>query len=79
MYQISAIERVEPIHGDSSKPWFRYIISNTYNTITGFRCGTEKEVRRFAKEFISSLNQKYPGGTPRYVNPVQIHYLPGCP
>jgi hypothetical protein len=79
MYHLSIIERVEPIQDDSKKPWFRYIISNAHNTITGYRCGTESEVHRFAKEFIKDLNHKYPGGTPRYVNPVQIHYQPDCP
>ena len=78
MYQISLIECVEPLHAESKKPWCRYIISNAHNTISGYRCGTEREVRRFAKEFINSLNQKYPAGTTRYVNPVQIHYQPGC-
>lgn len=73
MYQIKIIEITEPMSEHSKKPWFRYIISNEHNTITGFRCGSEREVRRFARDCITSLNHKYPKGKPRHVNPVQIN------
>ena len=73
MYQIKVIEVIEPMSKNSKQPWFRYVISNEHNTITGYRCGNEKEVKRFARDCITSLNQKYPSGKPRMFNPVQIN------
>ena len=73
MYQIKVIEVTEPMSEHSKKPWFRYIISNDQNTITGYRCGSERDVKQFARECINSLNTKYPSGQPRHVNPVQIN------
>lgn len=73
MYQIKVIEITEPVNAHSKKPWFRYIISNEQNTITGYRCGSELEVKRFARDCITSLNTKYPTGKLRHINPVQIN------
>ena len=73
MYQIKVIEITESISEHSNNLWFRYIISNDHNTITGYRCGSEREVKRFVRGCINNLNSKYPSGQPRHVNPVQIN------
>lgn len=73
MYQITVIETVAPLDSQSSKPWYRYVISNNENTITGYRCGSKKEVQRFARECVNHLNQKYPPRKLHYVNPVQLN------
>jgi len=73
MYQIKIIEVIDSLNSQSSKPWFRYVISNNENTITGYRCGSKKEVQGFAYECIANLNRKYPPRKPRHVNPVQIN------
>lgn len=73
MYQINIIEIVEPLNVQSNKTWFRYIISNNQNTITGYRCGSKNEVQRFAKDCVTSLNHKYPSGKPHFFKPAQIN------
>jgi len=73
MYQINIIEIVEPLNLESRNPWFRYIISNDHNTITGYRCGNKNEVLRFARECISSLNAKYPQGKAHIFKPAQTN------
>ncbi len=73
MYQIQLIEVIEPLDSQSTQTWFRYVITNNENTITGYRCGNKREVYGFARSCVLSLNQKYPPRKPRYVNPVQIN------
>lgn len=73
MYKINIIEIIEPLNKASVKPWFRYVISNAQNTITGYRCGNKKDVQRFANDCITSLNQKYPPGKPHVFKPAQIN------
>ncbi|MFO7603223.1 MAG: hypothetical protein R6X06_05335, partial [Gammaproteobacteria bacterium] len=68
MYRIVSIEVAEPVAGNTTRPWYRYVISNIQNTITGYRCGSEREVRRFARDCVAKLNLKYPTSPPRYVN-----------
>ena len=74
MYQIVSLEVAEAVAGNATRPWYRYVISNAQNTITGYRCGNEREVRRFARDCVANLNLKYPTTPPRYVNPVQINH-----
>lgn len=73
MYQIKTIEIIEPLDNQSKQTWFRYVITNNENTITGYRCGSKREVHGFARSCVSDLNRKYPPRKPHYVNPVQIN------
>ena len=59
LYVLKSIEKVDPPAGTTSKNWFRYVIANDHNAITGYRCGTEKDVTKFAKDSAANLNEKY--------------------
>jgi len=58
-YKIKSIEKVNPPEGPSNKRWYQYIIANETNTITSFRSGSEKEIRKFAADTVKRLNEKY--------------------
>ena len=58
-YKLKSIEKIVPHEGTTHKRWYKFIIANSYNTITNIRCGSEKEVRRFAVDAIKRLNDKY--------------------
>ena len=58
-YKLKSIEKIVPPEGSTYKRWYKFIIANSYNTITNIRSGSEKEVRRFASEAIKRLNEKY--------------------
>jgi len=58
-YKLKSIEKIVPPEGTTHKRWYKFIIANSYNTITNIRSGSEKEVRRFARETIQRLNEKY--------------------
>lgn len=58
-YKLKSIEKIVPPEGTTHKRWYKFIIANSYNTITNIRCGSEKEVRRFAVDAIKRLNDKY--------------------
>jgi len=77
MYKIKMIETTEPLNSKSGQPWFRYILSNELNTITGYRPGSKQDVYRFAQKCVTSLNRKYPPIKARRLNRVQanISYL----
>ena len=58
-YKLKSNEKIVPPEGSTYKRWYKFIIANSYNSITNIRCGSEKEVRRFASEAIKRLNEKY--------------------
>ena len=58
-YKVKSIEKISSPEGSDSKHWYKYIIANSYNTITSIRSGSEKEVRLFARETTIRLNEKY--------------------
>ncbi|MCW8899415.1 MAG: hypothetical protein OQK75_04075 [Gammaproteobacteria bacterium] len=58
-YTLKFIEQIEAPDGSDNKHWYKFVIENSYNTITNTRCGSEKEIRRYAKETIQRLNEKY--------------------
>jgi len=77
MYKLDVIETTSPLDANSGKTWFRYVISNDKNFITGYRPGSEREIRRFADDCIATLNRKYPPVKIRTLNParVNVNYL----
>ena len=58
-YNVMSMEKISSPDGSVSKHWYKYIIANSYNTITSIRSGSEKEVRLFARETTIRLNEKY--------------------
>lgn len=58
-YKVKSIEKITPPEGANSQRWYKFIISNSYNTITSVRSGTEKEIRQFASETSKRLNEKH--------------------
>lgn len=42
----------------SDGPWFRYVISQGANEITGLRAGSQTEVQRLVDEMIERLNER---------------------
>lgn len=42
----------------SEGPWFRYVISQGANEITGLRAGSQSEVQRLVDEMIDRLNER---------------------
>jgi len=73
MYEVRTIETTNPLNTESRHPWFRYVINNELNTITGYRSGRKEEVRRFARDCAAYLNWKYPPINTRKLNSVQIN------
>ena len=58
-YKIKSIEKIEAPDGATYKRWYKFIIANSYNTITNIRCGSEKEIRQYASQTVKRLNEKY--------------------
>jgi len=60
-YRIVSLEKTNDIpHLSSlSGKWYRYIISNDINHITGYRCGKLSDVKDYVNSNIKRLNQKY--------------------
>ncbi|MDH5600027.1 MAG: hypothetical protein OEY78_01860 [Gammaproteobacteria bacterium] len=58
-YTLKCFEKIEAPDGSGNLHWYKFIIENSYNTITNIRCGSEKEIRQFAKQTIKRLNEKY--------------------
>jgi hypothetical protein len=60
-YRILALEKTTDIPNLPSLTgkWYRYLISNGMNQITGYRCGTLSEVKEYLNNNIKRLNQKY--------------------
>lgn len=58
-YTLINIEKIEAPEGSTFNNWYKFIIANSYNSITNIRCGTENEIREHAKLTINRLNAKY--------------------
>jgi len=60
VYRIELIEATESLDNNPGQSWFRYVISNKLNTITGYRRGSKTDIHRFANNCVAGLNRKYP-------------------
>ena len=58
-YKVKYIEKVEPPAGATTKRWYRFLIANDMNSISGLRSGSEKEVRKIVADSVKKLNDKY--------------------
>jgi hypothetical protein len=60
-YRIVTLEKTNDIPHLASLTgkWYRYIISNDINLITGYRCGSLSEVKDYLTSNVKRLNQKY--------------------
>lgn len=47
----------------SEGTWFRYVIAQGTNRITGVRCGAEAEVTHLVKDMVERLNERRAGKT----------------
>jgi phosphoserine aminotransferase len=73
MYRIKSIECVDELNIESSSSWYRYVIYNENNTITGVRSGTKSEVQKHARLCAILLNSKYKKGKEKIYKPVQLN------
>ena len=58
-YRVVAIEKTNAPEDCQEQSWYRYVIANDFNTITGLRTGSLKEVKTFAQSSAQQLNAKY--------------------
>jgi len=58
-YKIKSIEKVNPPEGTIEPVWYKFIIENDKNSITNLRSGSQREVKKFARESVKRLNEKY--------------------
>lgn len=57
-YQVMSVTKTEPPEGAASGTWYRYELARGTATITGYRQGTQKEVKRAAEEIARGLNER---------------------
>ena len=60
-YQTTSIEPTDAPDGGQGDNWYRYTISQGRNTITGYRRGTLRTVKRAVKEIVVELNERRSG------------------
>jgi hypothetical protein len=60
-YETATIEPAEPPEGGIGKNWFRYTITQGRNTITGYRRGTMRTVKRDVNAIVVELNERRSG------------------
>lgn len=56
-FRLESITPAEAPAG-SDGPWFRYVIAQGANEITGLRAGSQSEVQRLVDEMIERLNER---------------------
>jgi alkylated DNA nucleotide flippase Atl1 len=56
-FRLASISPAEAPVG-AEGPWFRYVISQGANEITGLRAGSQTEVQRLVDEMIERLNER---------------------
>lgn len=57
-YKIECIEETVPPNGMSSGKWYRYVIGEFGNKITGFKEGSLKSVTEYVEAFTENLNER---------------------
>jgi hypothetical protein len=60
-FSIGQIESVEPPTEGAGKYWCKYTIVQGTNTITGYRQGGVKAVRKAVNEIVADMNQRRMG------------------
>jgi hypothetical protein len=60
-FSIGVIESIDPPEDGAGKYWCRYTIVQGPNTITGYRQGGVKAVRKAVGEIVADMNQRRMG------------------
>ena len=60
-FELSDIERTKAPDGGGGQDWYRYIITQGPNKITGYRQGSQRAVTKAVKEIILELNERRNG------------------
>jgi len=60
-FQLDNIERAQAPDGGAGQGWFRYIITQGPNTITGYRQGSQRAVSKAVKDIVLELNERRRG------------------
>lgn len=57
-FSIVSIEKCTPPKGMAGQNWYRYIVGDKGNKITGYKSGTLKKVTQHVEEFTEGLNER---------------------
>ncbi len=57
-YTIESIEPIDPPSGAEGSDWYKYVIVQGSNRISGYRQGDPESVRRATEENIELLNER---------------------
>ena len=60
-YQLDHIEKASAPSGCDGKDWFRYTITQGFNTITGYKQGSQRAVTKAVKQIVVDLNERRGG------------------
>lgn len=60
-FSVGEVESIEPPEEGAGKYWCRYTIVQGPNTITGYRQGGVRAVRKAVKEIVTDMNQRRMG------------------
>ncbi len=70
-YQLQSIDPTSTPHGGEGT-WFRYVIAQGSNLITGLHAGNEAQVDSAVREMVERLNERRTGKTrPRIKSPAK--------
>jgi hypothetical protein len=60
-FEMNDIKRAKAPDGGAGQDWYRYIITQGPNTITGYRQGSQRTVTKAVKEIVLELNERRNG------------------
>jgi hypothetical protein len=60
-FEMNDIKRAKAPDGGAGQDWYRYIITQGPNTITGYRQGSQRAVTKAVKEIVLELNERRNG------------------
>ena len=60
-FELGDIKRTKAPDGGGGQDWYRYIITQGPNKITGYRQGSQRTVTRAVKDIILELNERRNG------------------
>ncbi len=60
-FELGEIKRAKAPDGGGGQDWYRYIITQGPNKITGYRQGSQRAVTKAVKEIILELNERRNG------------------
>jgi hypothetical protein len=60
-FELGDIKRTKAPDGGAGQDWFRYVITQGPNKITGYRQGSQRAVTKAVKEIVLELNERRNG------------------